>query len=472
MLRKLWTLSIIAISSMSLPACLGGIVLDHDTGSGVDGATVSAQECPTCPWESVVTSPGVPGHYKFDPYEDGPFISPAGVEAVQMRVKRSGYTTRYLFHKPVYDQIYQNKYFDWKDIVIHKNSSWWYSIDFDGDGLPTSQEYDLGTNPFLPDTDGDSIPDGWEVNGHDWVDYPSMGADPLRKNMFVECDYMQGQKPLDAAIQDVVDAFADAPVSNPDGSTGIDLHVEIDRQVTRDTNLSPVWTEFDAIKNTNFSSRRRKAFHYCVFAVNYNGGGSSGISRGIQAADFVVSLGSFTGGVGTRQQQAGTFMHELGHNLGLRHGGSDNTHRKPNYLSVMNYAFQMPGLRFNGVDGLLDYSSFSLNALNENNLNEYVGLDPNPTNYGTRICSRVVNNASGSVDWSGDGRIRSGVAADVNCDGSRSTLTSWNDWINVVYDGGGIIGPGLGSEIDGAPAPKAPVLPGDDEPCPGPEDLQ
>ncbi len=30
-------------------------------------------------------------------------------------------------------------------------------------------------------------------------------------------------------------------------------------------------------------------------------------------------------------------MHELGHNLGLRHGGMDDLNCKPNYLSVMNY---------------------------------------------------------------------------------------------------------------------------------------
>ena len=37
-------------------------------------------------------------------------------------------------------------------------------------------------------------------------------------------------------------------------------------------------------------------------------------------------------------------MHELGHNLGLRHGGDDLPNFKPNYLSVMNYSFQLTGL--------------------------------------------------------------------------------------------------------------------------------
>ena len=40
--------------------------------------------------------------------------------------------------------------------------------------------------------------------------------------------------------------------------------------------------------------------------------------------------------------QAGTLMHELGHTLGLYHGGAgtNDYNCKPNYLSVMNYLYQ------------------------------------------------------------------------------------------------------------------------------------
>jgi hypothetical protein len=37
-------------------------------------------------------------------------------------------------------------------------------------------------------------------------------------------------------------------------------------------------------------------------------------------------------------------MHELGHNLGLHHGGNEATNRKPNHLSVMNYLYTYVGL--------------------------------------------------------------------------------------------------------------------------------
>ena len=40
--------------------------------------------------------------------------------------------------------------------------------------------------------------------------------------------------------------------------------------------------------------------------------------------------------------QAAAFMHELGHTLGLLHGGGDDINFKPNYVSVMNYLWEMP----------------------------------------------------------------------------------------------------------------------------------
>jgi Putative Ig domain len=78
--------------------------------------------------------------------------------------------------------------------------------------------------------------------------------------------------------------------------------------------------------------------------------------------------------------QAGTFMHELGHTLGLTHGGLffDNLAQNPpdytptldancksNYQSVMNYMFQTDLL---GPSNVLDFSSQQLRSLNETSL--------------------------------------------------------------------------------------------------------
>src|SRR5262249_59959414 len=76
---------------------------------------------------------------------------------------------------------------------------------------------------------------------------------------------------------------------------------------------------------------------------------------------------------GDVNDQVGTFMHELGHTLGLRHGGPDNDNCKPNYLSVMSYSRQFS-------DGVpltarrLDYSRSALLSLNESSLQESFGI--------------------------------------------------------------------------------------------------
>ena len=69
-------------------------------------------------------------------------------------------------------------------------------------------------------------------------------------------------------------------------------------------------------------------------------------------------------------EQKGTLMHELGHNLGLLHGGNNDINCKPNYLSVMNWAFQFPTYAINP----LDYSKNAWLGLDENDLSEPAGI--------------------------------------------------------------------------------------------------
>ena len=101
---------------------------------------------------------------------------------------------------------------------------------------------------------------------------------------------------------------------------------------------------------------------------------TSGVSD-IGGGDSLITLGLW-GALGqTDPVQAGTFMHELGHSLGLTHGGlyydtpgsyvpTLEPNCKPNYQSVMSYQFQVDLLD----GGVLDYSEQSLNTLNENGL--------------------------------------------------------------------------------------------------------
>ena len=74
---------------------------------------------------------------------------------------------------------------------------------------------------------------------------------------------------------------------------------------------------------------------------------------------------------------AGTIMHELGHNLGLDHGGNEKQNRKPNYNSVMNYNYQKSGVDNNCTlpgNGVLAYSHGTRPSLDENALEEADGI--------------------------------------------------------------------------------------------------
>jgi X-X-X-Leu-X-X-Gly heptad repeat protein len=101
---------------------------------------------------------------------------------------------------------------------------------------------------------------------------------------------------------------------------------------------------------------------------------TSGVSD-IGGGDSLITLGLWKAAGQTAPVQAGTFMHELGHSLGLTHGGlyydtpgsyvpTLEPNCKPNYQSVMSYQFQVDLLD----DGVLDYSGQQLSMLNENSL--------------------------------------------------------------------------------------------------------
>jgi hypothetical protein len=184
----------------------------------------------------------------------------------------------------------------------------------------------------------------------------------------------------------------------------------------------------------------------------------SGWSRGIPGHDVVITLGSWGGG--TQLEQAGTLMHELGHNLGLQHGGDEGTNCKPNYVSVMSYAYQTVGLFRDGQDGILDYSRLKLGSLSELALNEQTGMTPvAPTTpdelgrYGAKFSrggcfagTLAQGTLRGPLDFNGNGRYDASVRVDLN--GSGSALDSFRqsqiDWSKLIHtgaaNGGGVIG--------------------------------
>ncbi len=95
----------------------------------------------------------------------------------------------------------------------------------------------------------------------------------------------------------------------------------------------------------------------------------------VQSDPTGVNTNICTDQTGTVLVQAGTIMHELGHNLGLSHGGAFRVPNcMPDYPSVMNYLYQTRGLTDAGGIEHIDYSSGLLGPLNENSLSEVGSL--------------------------------------------------------------------------------------------------
>lgn len=335
------------------------------------------------------------------------------------------------------------------------------------------------------DNDGDGLCDNWEVNGIDFdndgqIDYKLPGANLNVPDVYVEADWMGMHRPNQEAINDVVASFA---------RKGITLHVEVDEEAVPHNDslvFQPCTSpgdksipDFDQVKTDHFGTAteranpnavkllnaKRFAYHYALFVHGLiNLGSVSGCAE-IEGNDLVISLGVGwatvdSHAVGNRDQQAGTFMHELGHNLGLFHGGGDlDINFKPNYLSVMSYSRQFSNSPV--PNRPLDYSDALLPTLTENALDEMAGLGgsslltvfgpPAPNepqvaqpaqaiNLGNDFSPRwvVLTPANRPVDWNRDGVIGTvNGKIDINNigrGGFGDILQGYNDWANLKYN--------------------------------------
>ena len=93
------------------------------------------------------------------------------------------------------------------------------------------------------DADADGLLDHWEKDGIDMdgdgdyeLDLPTLGAKRLRADLFLEVDWLNDRtagvavpyslRPAPGMTRRLAQMFANAPVANPDGTTGITLHVD------------------------------------------------------------------------------------------------------------------------------------------------------------------------------------------------------------------------------------------------------
>jgi hypothetical protein len=446
--------------------------------------------------------------------------------------------------------------------------------DSDGDGLSDEQEAGTCTSQTNPDTDGDTLSDGDEVNQHltdpcngdsdgdglrdDWetigVPYngllgprryalPRPATNPanhtaLRKTIMVEADAMSSPFPLINQAPLLTGWFFNAPVSNPDGSMGIDLIVISDETGLSRTGWSYnpgiglTWPpEFAGFKLNHFGTISERsnpdwygpggssgpmraaklgAFRYAVFADTLGATSISGVAE-FPGNDMIITLGRWWFGTQPltprqlswmRNVALGVFAHELGHNLGLNHGGLAPVNYKPNYHSVMNYSWTVPRYIGGVTAGMLYaplppsggqlayaaswspmYSDMAFPLIDENVVDENstslcggcagphgghvapVG-PPGPWGYGF-----LEFESGAGIDWNRNGIPgESPVAAALNnpiggclnyvCDGPACASIDIcphmgvNDWPNLQFAANG---PNFASGVHGA------VLPGDPE---------
>ena len=412
------------------------------------------------------------------------------------------------------------------------------------------------------DTDGDGLLDHWEEYGIDFngdgiVDLnlatldPANPPNPKHKDLYVEADYFctgavaagvctlspgththqPGIQPYTGnalnvpvgPIAQVIAAFNNSPVTNPDGTTGINLHVQVDEAIAEIPIIiwnGPVATagSFQSFKAgtgpcgggagvghfgtvaeradancVNIIGARTLAVRYTIFGQDYSmastpavSTASSGVAK-IRGNDFLVTLSvnpklpnpctgtdfanwaqciATTWGTSFDTEwadlQAGTFMHEGGHTLGLFHGGNDLfANYKPNFISIMNYSFQfntagnatfnMPitadcrvlqGSQQCRTNRTMNYSAApALASLNEAALIEANGIG-GPA--GGRTVWYLPDGAGGFVtfiglttgplDWNFNGAIDPNpIALDINQSGGLNVLTGNDDWSRITY---------------------------------------
>lgn len=321
-------------------------------------------------------------------------------------------------------------------------------------------EFDCSQAADPRDTDGDGISDGVEVFGlviNDQVvatdattqlaqigpvgpdaelpfvtqiNLPLWGADPRHKDLFIEIDFMQrnpgeSEQRLqpDKARQfaayyadtldnpsPIVDLYRAVSLLNPDGERGIHTHLDtgIAPETPADATIYGDWGGFNAVPavqkeddsytganpqtawQENMHTARRGIFRYIL--AYPSGGGQN-------------PLGSFASS--GPMDSAWVLAHEFAHAMGLAHSGPPGVtgvvdpNCKPNYQSLLNYAF--------GGSTAVGFSDgLGAPPLNNVALTEWAAVPPANTSYLDVLENTFkyyVDRTHGHVDWNRDGEF-------------------------------------------------------------------
>lgn len=320
-------------------------------------------------------------------------------------------------------------------------------------GLSGRHETSLATSLYWSDYDSASL---LAANGKS--DQGQFPADP--PVIFLHYDYMADPPlwvygdftfslaPSPEGIELVVDAFRRQGIQlviDP-RHTVLPYSMQLSLGPARGCNDDAYCANFYDLKAQYFHPDGSRAWHYAIFGDN-DYLGYAGRAE-LPGYNFQVTGGPdpelysnlygyqclYHGYDWCLTIQSGLFMHELGHNLNLRHGGFEDQNYKPNYVSVMNYNSQS-GIRFSDAPGStydvgarLDYSASALQTIDPSHIDEGIGLDGPVAStdmawywgctatpcYPLNSPNGYVPVAAWPVDWNGDGAIEPDIQMELN----------------------------------------------------------
>ena len=339
------------------------------------------------------------------------------------------------------------------------------------DGKTSTKSYTLPNRWEDLDSDSDGLLDRWEdgiytAPGGGTINLAAMGVNKYKKDILMETDWIAATAPGSAGVgydntifTTASDFFARGPVLNPDGTRGINLisdHGQGGAFTGGGTVLTPDHERMDygrcpsqpcsnfvtfmTYKNSSFATERNGLFHYLILGKKTGRGGGGGEARfpfsppsagcpECGGDNLFVNFPSMPS-----SEFAAVIVHEMGHDIGLAHGGiwpnPDHQNWKPNFHSIMNYRYTTSGVPsgcdLTGVDetnyrggGPSTFSSGTLLVIQESFVDENLG-----------VCDRSPS------DLSGDGRITAGPMdiRGATYTTAPTTHTDFDQWGNIVLD--------------------------------------
>jgi len=243
--------------------------------------------------------------------------------------------------------------------------------DMDGDGVPIEWEWKWGYNPFSYeehsklDVDKDGLQNDEEYMMADWF------ADPFRQDIYIENDYMaehNGIKPImpEEAIQMQYSAFTKHNIMLLIDTGQMGGSEEIPYESLHWDNLHELYEKYFLHGNEN--NPRKGVFHYALIIHTFRDFG-----RGVGGFNFRRDAFAVCSAYIQRWRpweegmiigHGGSYMHELGHQLGLPHLKVFPWQLlywlSGHYKSCMNYRYNFKIVDYSdGSHGFMDRDEWS-----------------------------------------------------------------------------------------------------------------